>query len=328
MPTNLPAEYYEVEERYKAAAAQDEKIRLLDELISTIPKHKGTDKLRADLRKRLSKLKSAAQGSKGTARHHSPYLIDKEGAGQVVVVGPANAGKSALVQALTNADPEVSPAPYSTWGPTPGMMLVRHVPIQLIDLPPLNPDYVEPAMMDLIRRADLILLLLDLQGYPIAQLEETLELLAAHRIFPLKQKPAVISDRRMVFKPILFVVNKNDDEETDADFDVLCELFEGECELLPVSAITTRHLNKLREAVLAELGVMRIFSKPPGEDPDFTAPFVMKTGSTLEDFAAQVHKDFVEHLKSARIWGSGAFDGQVVGRDHVLEDGDVVELKA
>ncbi len=328
MPTNLPPEYYEVEERYKAATSPDEKIRLLEELISTVPKHKGTDKLRADMRKRLSKMKSAAQGSKGSARHHSPYTIDKEGAGQVVVVGPANVGKSALVQALTNADPEVSPAPYSTWEPTPGMMLVHHVPVQLIDLPPLDPNYVEPTMMDLIRRADLILLLLDLQAYPIAQLEESLALLAAYRIVPLKQKPAEVVDRRIVYKPILFVVNKNDDEDSDEDFAVLCELFEGECALLSISAVTTRHLDKLKEAILAELGVMRVFSKPPGEEPDFTAPFVMKKGSTLEEFAAKVHKDFVDNLKSARIWGSGAFDGQMVGRDHVLEDGDVVELRA
>ncbi len=328
MPTNLPPEYFEVEERYKAAASPEEKIRLLEELISTVPKHKGTDKLRADMRKRLSKMKSVAQGPKGSAHYHSPYIIDKEGAGQVVVIGPANVGKSALVQALTNADPEVSPAPYSTWGPTPGMMLVHHVPIQLIDLPPLDPDYVEPTMIDLIRRADLILLLLDLQAFPIAQLEESLALLAEYRIVPLKQKPAEGVDRRIVYKPILFVVNKNDDADSDADFAVLCELFEGECELLPISAVTTRHLDKLKEAILAELGVMRVFSKPPGEEPDFTAPFVLQKGSTLEEFAAKVHKDFVDNLKSARIWGSGAFDGQMVGRDHVLEDGDVVELRA
>lgn len=327
MPTNLPPEYFAVEEQYKAAVTPEEKIRLLEELISTVPKHKGTDKLRADMRKRLSKMKSASQDAKGSARHHSPYAISKEGAGQVVVIGPPNVGKSALVKALTNADPEVSPIPHSTWGPTPGMMLVRYVPIQLIDLPPLDRDYVEPTMMDLIRRADLILLLLDLQADPITQMEESLALLADYYIKPLTFHEEEDSNRRTALKPFLFVVNKNDDASSDADFAVLCELFAGECELMPISVATIRHVEKLKEAILAELGVIRVFSKPPGKEPDFTAPFVLKKGSTLDEFAAKVHNDFVEKLKSARVWGSGAFEGQVVSRDHVLHDGDVVELR-
>ena len=111
MPTNLPPEYYEAEKRYRAAQSPPEKAACLEVLISTIPKHKGTDKLRADLRRRLSKLKSAAQSKKGAGKHESVFHIDKEGAGMVVVIGPPNVGKSALVDVLTNASPQVADFP-------------------------------------------------------------------------------------------------------------------------------------------------------------------------------------------------------------------------
>jgi ribosome-interacting GTPase 1 len=158
MPTNLPPEYFEVEKRYRAASSPEEKAACLEEMLGTIPKHKGTDKLRADLRRKLSKLKDAARTRKGTSRQVSAFHIDKEGAGQAVVIGPANVGKSALVAALTNATPEVADYPFTTWTPTPGMMPVEDIQVQLIDTPPLNSEFVDPELINLIRRADLILL--------------------------------------------------------------------------------------------------------------------------------------------------------------------------
>ena len=178
MPTNLPPQYNKVEERYKSATEPREKIEALEEMLSIIPKHKGTDKLRADLRRKLSKLKDGAQTKKGGSRQESSFNISREGAGQVVLIGSANTGKSALVDALTNATPEVSPAPFSTWEPTPGMMPVNNVQIQIIDTPPLNADYVSLELIDLIRRTDLALLVVDLHGEPFDQIEETLTRLA------------------------------------------------------------------------------------------------------------------------------------------------------
>ncbi len=139
MPTNLPPEYFAVEEKYKAAQTPEEQIELLEELISTIPKHKGTDHLRADLRRRLSRMKEKSQTQKKSGKGAvSPYIIDKEGGGQVALIGYANVGKSTLVAELTNADPEVSPHPYTTWQPTPGMMMIENVQVQVIDTPPVN----------------------------------------------------------------------------------------------------------------------------------------------------------------------------------------------
>jgi ribosome-interacting GTPase 1 len=327
MPTNLPPDALEAEKRYRDAETIEDKIATLEEYISLIPKHKGTDHLRADLRRKLSKLKETAQGQKRGAKQVSAYHIDREGVGQVVVIGPPNVGKSALVAAVTNATPEVAEYPFTTWGPTPGMMEVGHVPIQLIDTPPLNEGFVEPDMLNLIRRADLVLLMIDIQDSPIQQLEEAIALLDRNRIAPWHLQDRYDKERRLTFVPLLVLANKCDDEGCDEDFEVLCELLEGEWPILPISVMTGRHLERFKQAVFEQLDVIRVYTKPPGREPDFNAPYVLKKGSTVQDFAARVHRDFVENLKSARVWGSGIYDGQMVARDYVLHDGDVVELR-
>ena len=327
MPTNLPPQYFEVDKRFREARTPEEKIACLEELIGTVPKHKGTDKLRADLRHRLSKLRTAAQTRKGATRQESVFRIEREGAGRAVIVGPPNVGKSALVAALTHATPEVSEAPFTTWTPTPGMMQVEDIQIQLIDTPPLNPDHIEPELIDLIRSGDLLLAVVDLQTYPTEQLEETITILQDHRVAPRQLQERYPESSRLTFMPLLVVVNKNDDESLDEDFEIFCELLEEEWPLVPVSAGTGRHLERLTQVVVAELKIIRIYSKPPGKPPDLTRPFVVPQGSTVAEFAGKVHQDFSKNLKTARVWGSGAFDGQMVKRDHVLQDGDVVELQ-
>lgn len=327
MPTNLPPEAAAAEERYRAAQTIPEKVRTLEEYLSLIPKHKGTDKLRADLRKRLSKLKESSQQQKGGSRQISAFHIDKEGAGQAVIIGPPNTGKSALVTALTNASPEISAAPFSTWEPTPGMMVVNHVPIQLVDTPPLNREYMDPEQMNLIRHADLLLLVVDLQTDPMQQIEDSVAILQENRIAPSHLQQQMSDQRILYFVPLLILVNKYDDESFDEDFAICCQLLEGEWPLLPISAETGRNLDQLQQRVFEQLNVIRVYSKPPGEEPDRTAPFVLERGSTVADFAEQVHKDFLENLKSARVWGKDVYDGQMVGRDHVLHDGDVIELR-
>ena len=327
MPTNLPPEAVEAERRYRAAKSVAEKITCLEEFMSAIPKHKGTDKLRADLRKRLSKLKTASQARKGVGKQRSAFRIDKEGAGQVVVVGPANVGKSALVAALTNATPKVADSPFTTWRPTPGMMPMENIQIQLVDTPPLNRDFMEPELLDLIKRSDLILLVVDLQTDPFEQLEDTIALLQEHRIAPHHLKDCYTEQRGLTFIPLLVLANKNDDESTDEDCEIFRELLEDDWPLLSVSATTGRNLERLKQVVFEQLEIIRVYAKPPGKEPDLSAPFVLKKGGTVAEFAGKVHQDFFEKLKAARVWGSAVYDGQMVRRDHVLHDGDVVELR-
>jgi ribosome-interacting GTPase 1 len=326
MPTNLPPDFYEVEKRFRLAKSPAEKIACLEEMLSIIPKHKGTDHIRADYRRQISKLKTASKTQKGGSIHVSAFRIDQEGPGQVVVLGTTNVGKSALVDKLTNAAPEVASTPYTTWKPTPGMMLVDNVQIQLIDTPPLDREYLEPELVDLIRRADLILLVLDLQTYPDQQLETTVEILRQNRIVPSHLKDQIIEDQYVWYVPVIVLTNKCDDESMDEICEIFQELLEDEWPMISISAKTGRNLDKLRKAVFDSLNILRVYSKAPDEEPDFSQPVVMKNGATLEDFTKEIHKDFHEKLKFAKVWGSTAFDGQMVQRDYILQDGDVVEL--
>jgi ribosome-interacting GTPase 1 len=327
MPANLPPDYFDAEKRYRAAKTAKEKITRLEEMLTIMPKHKGTDKLRADLRRRISRLKDASQSKKGAAKRDSAFHFDKEGAAQVVVVGPTNVGKSTLVAALTNATPEIAPYPNTSWRPTPGMMPVGNIPIQLIDTPPLDREYIEPELIDLIRRADLVLLVVDLQTDPMSQLQNTISLLDDYRIVPRRLKDQIEQQQGLTFLLFQVLANKNDDATTDEDVDIFSQLLEDDWPVLAVSAVTGRNLEELKRTVVRRLELIRVYSKAPGKEPDYSAPFVMKKGSTVADFAGMVHQDFAKRLKTARLWGKSVFDGQLVQREHPLEDGDVVEMR-
>jgi ribosome-interacting GTPase 1 len=330
MPTNLPPEAVEAERRYKAAGTTAEKVERLEEFLGLIPKHKGTDKLRAGLRRRLSKLKDQAQSGRkkrGAGRGtDAAWHVEREGAGQAAVVGPPNVGKSALLSALTKASPEVADYPWTTRLPVPGMMLFENVQIQLLDTPPLTREHLEPELIDLIRRADALLLVVDLQADAIGQLEDSVALLAERKIAPAHLAPED-PQRGVVYLPCLVLVNKCDDPAADGDFEVFRELLEGDWPLQPVSAVTGRKLEQVRRRVYELLGIMRVYSKPPGKKTDLDSPFTLEIGSSVEEFAAAVHRDLRQQLKTARVWGAGVHDGQAVSRDHVLHEGDVVELR-
>ncbi|MFN2149569.1 MAG: GTPase [Anaerolineales bacterium] len=327
MPTNLPPEYYKIEERFREAKTNEEKAALLEDMLSVIPKHKGTDHLRADLRRKLSRLKDASSTKGKISRHASAFHIDREGAGQVTVVGPANTGKSAFVDALTNAEPEVAEYPFTTRRPTPGMMPIENIQVQLIDTPPIDREFIEPELIDLIRRADLILLMIDLQGFPIEQFEQSIAFLEENRIVPSHRRAQFPEDRRWASPPFLILVNKVDDESLDEDYEVLREFIPREWHILPISVLSGRGLDAMKKAVFDALEIIRVYSKAPGRDPDYNSPFVMKRGGTVDEFAAKIHQDFARNLKAARVWGSGEFEGQMVSRDYELHDGDVVELR-
>ncbi len=327
MPTNLPPEAEEAEKRYRAATSLADRIARLEEYIGAIPKHKGTDHLRADLRRRLSEMKAESQEHRGAGRRESAYRIPREGAGQVVVLGPPNVGKSALVAALTRATPEVADYPYTTWEPTPGMMKYEDVPIQLIDTPPLDREHVDGELLDLVRRADLILLVVDLQTDPDHQVMDTLAILRENGLRPCRPDVEPEQGGPGLCKRVLVAANKADDEATEA----LVELFHAMCAerwvCVPISVVAGRNLERLKRAVFEGLGVIRVYAKPQGKPADMSAPFILKRGSTVEELAAKVHRDFVRGLVAARVWGSAEFDGQMVQRDHVLQDRDVVELR-
>jgi ribosome-interacting GTPase 1 len=123
------------------------------------------------------------------------------------------------------------------------------------------------------------------------------------------------------------LANKCDNADFENDFEVLAELIECECPLTCASAATGYNVDAFKKAIFDRLDVIRVYSKSPGNDPDLETPFVLKEGTTVEEFAAKVHQDFYKNLSFARVWGSADHDGQMVGRDYVLHDRDVVELR-
>jgi ribosome-interacting GTPase 1 len=325
MPANLPPEYFEIEKRYRGAKSPAEKIEALEEILAVIPKHKGTDKLRADFRRRLSKLKSQQQTKKATSRRDVGYRVDREGAGQVVLVGSPNVGKSSLVRALTNATPEVADFPHTTRMPTPGMMPFENIQIQLVDTPPMTREFMEPWLPDLIRRADVILLIVDVTTDPMQHLEESVTLLKEKRIAPLRLAH-LYEGQGWTFRPVVVVANKNDNASAEENFQIFKSLLEDEWPMLAVSAKTGHNLELLKQIVFDRLEIIRVYTKARGKAPEYNAPFVLKKGATVEDLAGKIHKEFVEKFRFAKVWGNGVYDGQMIQRDYVLQDGDVVEL--
>ncbi len=328
MPTNLPADYFNAQERFRSATTTEDKIKYLEEMMGTIPKHKGTDHLRADLRKKLSKLKSAATSKKTTKKQVSAYHINKEGPGQIIIIGTTNVGKSSLVANQTNADPEVSEVPFTTWTAMPGMMMIDNIQVQVIDTPPISEEYIDPEFLNLIRRVDLLLIMIDLHAHPVQQLEFVYQKLQENRIAPKYLEGQIEVEEFLLHVPTLVVVNKFDSEEYEEHYQIFQELLGQEYPMVPVSVKTGYNIDTLKRMIFEKLNVIRVYSKAPGKDVDKTSPFVVDQGIQLGEFAGKVHKDFQENLKSAKIWGTSAdFPGQMVSRDHVLEDEDIVELQ-
>lgn len=327
MPANLTPEYITAEKAYKQAKTPAAKIECLEQMLRTIPKHKGTDKMQGDIKRRIAQTKERMDGDRARKRGGASLVVRREGAGKVVLVGPPNTGKSQMICSLTNATPEVAPYPFTTRLPTPAMMPYKDILIQLVELPAVSPEHFEPMSCDNIRNADLALVIVDLSSKdPLEQLNVTLELLAKVKIKLTRDGPSDDVEFGWSVKKGMIVANKSDEDEDDVTLSLMDELWEGELPIFGISAETGRGLEGLRETIFHSLEIIRVYSKAPGKRVSEDAPFTVKAGSTLMDFAGVVHKDFSMKLKHARVWGSSAFDGQSVATDFVLADGDVVEL--
>jgi len=333
MPANLSPLYLEAEQRYRHAGTSQEKIKCLQEMLSIIPKHKGTEKLQAQIKTKIAKLKQDSQKKHATRREGDFYAIKKEGAGQLVLVGLPNAGKSEIVSSITHATPEVADYPFTTRKPTPGMMEYENVQIQLIDMPPINNDYMEPWIPQIIRNADGMLMIIDLNEDSIPQTKLIAEILGKY-----KMKPKIIEDKieeeeeleffeeKVLHKNTIIIGSKSDLELADISLEMLEEHYGTKIPVIPISIKKEDTLEVLKRKIYEMLKIMRIYTKPPGKKADLTAPYIQPEGSTVEALAEHVHKDFLEKLAFARLWRGNSYKGQKVQRDFVLEDRDVVEL--
>ena len=318
MPANLTPDYHRAEERLRQARTVEEKIDALEEMLRVVPKHKGTDGLQADLKGRIAKLRKQPPSKAGRATHS--HLIPHEGAGQVALVGPANTGKSSLVGSLTHAKPEVADYPFTTREPTPGMMPFEDIAFQLIDLPPLGEEHVEPWVFDIVRGADLLWIVVAVEN-AVDGLEQTRRILGAKGI---EAAPAAPAGHRV--KRALVVATGIDRDGGEDDLAIVDELLEGQWPLVGVDSVTGRGRDALARATFDALGIVRVYTKQPGKPADRRAPFTLPRGATVGDLAARVHKELAASMTHARIWGPSAFDGQSVQADHRLAEGDVVEI--
>jgi uncharacterized protein len=335
MPANLTPQYLAAEQRFKEAESAPEKITALEEMIAVMPKHKGTDRLHADLRRKLAKLRAEASKKHGVSKASAAYAVQKEGAGQIVLVGAANVGKSSLLARLTHATPEIGDYPFTTRLPQPGMIPYKNIKIQLVDMPPMDEHYYEPWMGGIVRQADFLLLVVDLSSDDLLEeVEGVLHILEESRI-RLEGKLLTGDDAGGgdALHRCLIIANKLDAPAGLENLGILKEFYEGRFEILAVSAQRGDGIDPLVPALFSRLEVVRIYTKAPGKKVDLgSAPFVLKHGSTVLDLARMVHRDFVDSLKFARAWSSEEsrravrFDGQMVERTHVLEDGEIIEL--
>jgi len=311
MPANLSPEYLAAEQEYKHARTSAEKLEALERMLSTIPKHKGTEKLQADLKRRISQVRKESQ-KKGAAHALPFYLVPKEGAGQVALIGPPNSGKSQLVCALTHARPEVADYPFTTRFPAPGMMKYQNVQIQLVDLPPLSREFMEPWLPQVIRNATAGVLVVDASDPDVLdEIGFIEELLAERHLAP----------------PKLLVANKLDLAGAAENVAALEELYQGRYRGVAISAGTGENLDEFARAVFDLLEIVRVYTRAPGKRADLTSPFIVRRGQTVLDAARLVHKDFAENLKFARLFHqSGQHDGVMVERSRVVEDQDILEF--
>jgi small GTP-binding protein len=327
MPANLPPQYMETEKKLKTARTPEEKIAVYEELLAIIPKHKGTDKLQALLKTKIAKQKSLALKKPVIGRRGPTYSIEKQGAGQVVLIGPPNSGKSSLIKALTNSHPDIGSWPFTTHSPAPAMMDFFNIRIQLVDTPPISPEYIDTWHSELIKSADGVLIVLDLDSA-----DPSLDLLALYEKW--EEKGLVVvptgteirSANEIRRGKIRIVANKIDLPESGRHLKELMDNFGEEYPITAVSAETGEKMEELRGNVYNMLHILRVYSKIPGKKPEMRDPFILEIGSTLMDMAKTVHKDFAMKLKFARIWGEGKYEGQKVNKDYVLREGDIIEL--
>ena len=324
MPANLTPAYYEAEDRFRSAQTNEEKIAALEEMLAVMPKHKGTDGLRADLRRKVSKLKEAPVQKKGGV-HTDIFHVPRSGAGQVVLVGMPNTGKSSILAALTKAKVIVADFPFATQVPVPGMVRYEDVQIQLVDVPPITADYSAPGQVGTYRNGDIIAMVIDLSQDVEEQILVLLDFLESRRLILDEKTPAVDAQGSVLGKKTVCLCTKAD-LAADGAFELVKDSCGKVVEFLTLSTQTGEGLDKLGEMLFRQLNILRVYAKPPGKPADMKDPFTLPIGSTIQDMARAIHRELAEKLKSARIWGTGVYDGQSVHLTHTLHDKDIVEL--
>lgn len=329
MPANLTPQYHKVEEEYRRAQTPEDELRCLELMLREIPKHKGTDKLQAELKAKISKAKQEVEVAKKSAKKGGPSLkLPRQGAGRVILLGGPNAGKSSLLKAVTRATPEVAPYPFTTREPQLGMMPWEDISVQMVDTPPISADVFDSTLLGLIRGSDLVLLMVDLGADEgTEQLQAVLDRLKDTKTRLAKESYLDEDDIGLSFTKTLLVLNKIDLPEAADRLALMREFISLDFDEFQISAEAGTGLEELKTAIVKALDIVRVYTKLPNKkEADFDKPFTLRRGGTLMDVAELIHKDVAAGFKHARVWGTNINPGSTVKGDYVVSDKDVVEI--
>ena len=214
----------------------------------------------------------------------------------------------------------------------------ENISLQLVDLPAISPEHRSRGSRARLQTVDAALLIVDLSDPACLEQAETVRTILRERRVtltdrwePAGESPGVAAegdgDPFVLRLPTLLVANKVEGlADADAELRAFLEVTGLRYPALAVSAATGQGLGNIGPWLFSHLGIARVYTKAPGRPPDRGRPFILHRGQTVEDVAQLVHKDLARSLRYARIWGTSGFDGQQVGREHPVEDGDVIEL--
>ncbi|MFQ5634425.1 MAG: TGS domain-containing protein [Gammaproteobacteria bacterium] len=342
MPANLTADYRKAEAAFRQAGEPAERLACLKEMLRTIPKHKGTDHLQADIKTRIKELTEELAGpGKGAIRSGPVHTVRADGAAQIALLGPPNSGKSSLHARLTGSKTGIGPYPLTTHEPVPGMLPHEDMHLQLVDLPAISADFIEPWIVNALQPADGAMLVVDIADPDcVEQVPAILEQLESRKVLLLERWPGLAEDRLAADQPpdekafdpfrielpTILVANKNDLDPEPDDVRILEELLDVAYPTIGCSAQTGAGCGDIAPLLFRALDIVRVYTKSPGKPFERDKPFTVRRGDTIHDVASLVHKDFAQKLRYARVWGDGVFDGQQVGPDHRVSDGEIVEL--
>ncbi|MFB3894809.1 MAG: GTPase [bacterium] len=330
MPANLTPLYKEAERKYQAAHDDKERLAGLREMLAAIPKHKGTEKLQAELKSKISKLtEELHQGKKSGAHRHTFHIERVPNIPQLILLGAPNVGKSQMICSLTHAKPEVTPYPFTTHQPIPGIMEYNDIKIELIDTAAITKEFMESWIIDIIRGVDAAILVADLStDDALDQIQDIIDRLLKVKLSLVGRKTLTIpSDDVTLTRLKTFLVGNKSDLDTDhANAAMLAELYQSQFDFITISALNQINLDAFKQMIFDGLEIIRVYTKAPGHKPDMVNPYVMPKGSTVLEVARVIHKDIAEHFHTARIWGSTKFEGQHVEKHYIVQDKDIVEI--
>ena len=325
MPANLTPVYLKADKWFKEATTDEERILALEEMMRVIPKHKGTDRMRAELRKKYSALKESAEKKKKVSHGPDPFHIPRSGAGQVALLGLPNSGKSSIVAATTHAKAHVADFPFTTSIPLPGIAQFEDIKIEIVDMPPITADFAPAGIVNTFRNCDLIGVVIDLSGDISRQTKVCLNFLESKRLLLEPDNPLIDESGKSLARKCFVIATKKDAASAE-QIDNLKQKLTKPMEITAISVNNKTSLDKMMADIFRLLDIVRIYAKKPGHEVDMKDPFVLHNGSTVADLAQLIHKELAEKLKTARCWGSGVHDGQNVHKTHILNDKDIIEL--